>query len=132
MNKELMVSLFTTDKELLNTYHIESPASAEVCAERTFSDMKKAGCKVHLIEKNNEVIGFYGIEGKNFLTGFFLTPENRNTSTIDLFWKKVESHFDKDYHIGIYKKNTRAEKFLERKTNIKHEIQDIVLFTVKR
>lgn len=38
------------------------------------------------------------------LTGFFLTPENRNAAMIELFWGKVNKHFDSDYFVGLYKK----------------------------
>ena len=132
MNKELMTKLFSTDKDLLDTYHILAPNSAEVCAEKTLKDLQDSNVEIHLIEKNNEVIGYYGIEGNAFLTGFFLTPENRDAATIELFWKKVEKHFKKDYLVALYAKNTRAINFMNKKTQHKHVINDVVLFTVRR
>lgn len=133
MNKELLTNLFSTDKELLNTYHILAPASAEICAERTLKDLTDAKVEVHLIKKNNEVIGYYGIERNFFLTGFFLTPENRSKSMVELFWKKVESHFTSNYAVCLYTKNIRAMNFMNKKTNEKHVVDnDTVLFTVRR
>lgn len=133
MNQELLAKLFATDSDLLSKYHILAPNSAEVCAERTMNDLINADVKIHLIEKNNEVIGYYGIEGVAFLTGFFLTPENRTPAMIELFWRRVEKHFDKDYFVGLYTKNTRAIKFMNKKTTEKYETKsDIVLFKVRR
>ena len=132
MNQELLTKLFSTDSELLSKYHILAPNSAEVCAERTFKDLQDSKVVVHLIEQNGEVIGYYGIEGTAFLTGFFLTPENRNKEMIHYFWNKVDSSFKKDYFIGVYPKNTRAIDFLNKKTTIKYEVNNAVFFKVRR
>jgi len=133
MTKELLAKLFSTDSDLLSKYHILAPNSAEVCAERTFKDLQDSKVVVHLIEQNGEVIGYYGIEGTAFLTGFFLTPENRTSSMIELFWRRVEKHFDKDYFVGLYTKNTRAIDFMNKKTTEKYETKnDVVLFKVRR
>ena len=132
MTKELLAKLFSTDKDLLEKYHLLAPNSAEVCAEKTMEDLEASKCKIHLIKHNNEVIGYYGIEGTAFLTGFFLTPEHRNKSTIDLFWKIVDAEFNKDYFVGLYKKNTRAIDFMNKKTDIKYDTKDTVLFKVRR
>lgn len=114
MNKELMTELFNTDMELLSTYHVLAPNSAEVCAERTISDLKD--CYVYTYEKNGQIIGYYGIKGSQ-VAGFFITPENRNKEVITEFWNEVESHFHKEYYCGLYNKNTRAINFI-RKMNI--------------
>lgn len=134
MTKELMIELFSTDQELLSTYHIEAPNTAEVCAERTWKDLQDSDVELHLIEKNGKVIGYYGIERSPMqcLTGFFLTPENRNAAMIELFWGKVNQHFDSDYFVGLYSKNTRAIDFMNKKTQTKYEVDNIVLFKVKR
>ena len=133
MNKELMTKLFSTDKALLESFHIIAPNSAENCAARTFKDLEDNNVVTYLIEKNNEVIGYYGIEGSAFLTGFFLTPENRDRATIDLMWKKIESHFPGNFLTCLYTKNTRAIDFMTKKTPEMHKVgNDVVLFTVRR
>lgn len=133
MDKELLTKLFRTDSELLSKYHILAPNSAEVCAERTLKDLNDSNVEIHLIKQNNEVIGYYGIEGSSFLTGFFLTPEFRTPAVVELFWGRVEQHFEKDYFVGLYTKNTRAIKFMNKKTTDKYETKnDIVLFKVRR
>jgi hypothetical protein len=135
MNKELLTNLFSTDTELLSKYHILAPASAEVCAERTYNDLVSHDVNIHLIKKDGEVIGFYGIEKNaytNCLTGFFLKPEHRNKEQITDFWSQVDSNFDKDYYIGVFSKNDKAIKFLTKKTTTKYNVNDIVLFRVGR
>jgi N-acetylglutamate synthase-like GNAT family acetyltransferase len=135
MNKELLTELFSTDKELLSTYHILAPSTAEICAERTLNDLKENNVEIHLIEQDNKVIGYYGIEKDgwvNNLTGFFLKPEFRTKENIVNFWNKIENNFDKDYYIGVYAKNTRAIEFLNKKTTTKYESDDIVVFKVGR
>jgi hypothetical protein len=136
MNKELLTELFSTDADLLNVYHILAPNSAEVCAERTMNDLIDANVKVCLIQKNNRVIGYYGIENRenlSFLTGFFLTPENRTKEMIQYFWTKVDSEFDSDYFAGLHSKNTRAIDFLSKKTEQKYNLDNnVVLFQIRR
>lgn len=132
MNKELLTKLFATDSDLLSKYHILAPNSAEVCAERTFNDLINADVKIHLIEKNNEVIGYYGIEGVAFLTGFFLKPEHRNKEMIHYFWNKVDSHFNKDYFVGLYTRNTRAIDFVNKKAISKYELDGSVFLKIRR
>ena len=67
MNKEQLAELFSTDKELLSIYHILAPNTAEICAERTLNDLKEANVEIHLIEQDNEVIGYYGIEKNGWI-----------------------------------------------------------------
>lgn len=135
MNKQNLTDLFSTDSDLLCKYHVLAPNTAEVCAERTLNDMKEANVIIHLIEKNDEIIGFYGIEKNklyNNLTGFFLKPKYRTKEHITDFWNKVDANFDKDYYVGVYSKNTRAIEFLSKKTTTKYEHKDIVVFKVGR
>lgn len=131
MNKELLTELFNTDKELLSTYHILAPNSAEVCAERTLDDLK--GSYVYSFEKDDEVIGYYGINGLS-LTGFFIKPSNRNKETITKFWNEIESNFTKDYYCGLYNRNTRAIKFIRQKSIEEFPIPtwDGTFFKIKR
>jgi len=135
MNKELLTELFSTDKDLLSMYHIEAPNSAEICAERTLKDMKDANVEIVLITKDIEVIGYYGVEkfGKlDFLTGFFLKPENRSKEQISKFWNEVDSKFTNGYLSGVYSKNTRAIEFLNKKATSSYKLDDIVIFQIGR
>ena len=135
MNKELLTELFSTDTDLLSTYHILAPNTAEVCAERTMNDLIKYNVDIHLIKQNTEVIGYYGIEkkeGLEYLTGFFLKPEHRTKKHITDFWNIVDSSFNSDYFACVFDKNTRAIEFLNKKTTTKYEIDNIVLFKVGR
>ena len=132
MNQELLTELFKTDQALLDKFHILAPNSAEVCAEKTYNDLVANKVDIHLIEKNNEVVGYYGIEGKSFLTGFFLKPEHRNKEMIEYFWTAVNTHFTKDFYVGLYQKNTRAIDFINKKAISKYEFNDSVFLKVRR
>lgn len=135
MNKEILTELFSTDPDLLSKYHIIAPNSAEACAEKTLNDLADCNVEVHLIKENDEIIGYYGLENKDgmgSLTGFFLKPEYRTKEHITKFWKEVDSHFDKDYFIGVFARNTRVIEFLKKKTTMKYEIDNVVLFRVGR
>lgn len=135
MNKELMIELISTDPELLNIYHIEAPNTAEICADRTIRDLKTANSYVYTIDETGETIGYYGIErgfSIDYLTGFFIKPKYRTKERIIDFWKEVESKFEKEFYVGVYKKNTRAIKFLNKKTNEKYEATDHVFFKIKK
>lgn len=135
MTKEQLINLYETDKDLLNIYHIEAPNTAEVCAERTLADLKDSNVEIHLINKNNEIIGYYGIEKNgwiNNLTGFFLKPEFRTKENIIDFWNKVDNNFDRDYYIGVYPKNIRVIEFLNKKTKEKYESNGCIFFKVRR
>jgi hypothetical protein len=136
MNKELLTKLYSTDPELLSKYHILAPNSAEVCAERTCSDLKEWNVDIKLIKKDNEIIGYYGIERLNtgmcFLTGFFLTPENRTKEQVTKFWNEVDSNFNQDYFVSVFKKNDKAIKFLNKKANMMRESNNVVVFRIGR
>jgi len=131
MNKELLIELFSTDDDLLNKYHISAPNSVEVCAERTLDDLN--GSAVYLFERDSNLIGYYGISGSS-LTGFFITPENRNKEVISAFWNEVESKFTKDYYCGLYNKNTRAIEFIRKKSIEEYPVKewDGIFFKIKR
>jgi len=135
MTKELLAELFSTDSALLEKFHILAPNSAEVCAERTLKDLQESNVEIHLIKKKEKVIGYYGLELTPYmdsLTGFFLTPENRTKEDIENFWTEVHSKFNRDFFVGLYDKNTRAIKFIEKESSFKTLINNIVLFKVKK
>lgn len=135
MNKELLTELFKSDENFIGKFHNLSPATAEICAEKTFNDLSQYCVDFHLLKQNQEVIGYYGIErkeGLSYLTGFFLKPNYRTKEVITKFWNEVDSHFNTDYFIGVFAKNTPAIEFLSKKTTTKYEIDNTVLFRVGR
>ncbi len=131
MNKELMTELFSTDDDLLKVYHILAPNTAEICAERTLSDL--VGSSIFLFERDSRIIGYYGIQGTT-LTGFFIKPEDRNKEIISEFWNEVQSNFTKDYYCGLYNRNTRAIKFIRKKSIEEYPIKELdgIFFKIKR
>ena len=135
MNKEILTNLFSSDSDFILKYHNLAPTSAEICAEKTFNDLCNYNVDLRLIEKNNEIIGYYGIEkneGLSYLTGFFIKPEYRTKEVITDFWKQVDSNFNTDYFVGVFAKNIPAINFLNKKTTTKYEIDNTVLFRVGR
>lgn len=132
MDKDLLTQFFKEDSELLNKYHISAPNTAENCAERTLNDLKEANVETYLFTIDNEIIGYYGIESKVFLTGFFIKPAHRNKRIITEFWNQVSSNFKGDFYAALYIKNTRAMDFLRKQSITETVVDDAVLFRIKR
>lgn len=131
MEREELIELFKSDTDLLSKYHILAPNSAEVCSQRTIEDLN--GSEIFKFEKDGKLIGYFGIKG-SCLTGFFVSPENRNFKTLSEFWKEIESKFTKDYYCGLYIKNTRAIEFIRKKAIQEFPIEshDGIFFKIKR
>lgn len=112
-SKDFLKECFNTDKDLVEKWHIEAPSNSEVCASRTFDDLKNTiSFKFYKIESNNDVVGFFGTEGDFAITSFFVKPEYRDKSS--LIWDKMREKVKPPFMCGIYKKNLRAAKFLEK------------------
>lgn len=111
---------FAADKDLLTTYHIEATKGLDACVNRTCKDLTTSNIDVYKIMFSNEIVGFFGIENlvdMKALTGFFLKPEFRDKKKE--FWNCIESEIkDPTFLCGIYKKNVRASKFLEKRNGI--------------
>lgn len=113
--KAILNECFSEDEELLNKYHIEAPASLSTCVEKTHLDLQNAQVQFYTLLNNDKLIGYFGMETGTFLTGFFIKPEYRNKEIIKEFWNIVNNKFNnKEFYCGIYKKNERAMKFLEK------------------
>src|SRR4051812_3169984 len=82
---------FSSDKELIDTYHIQSGGSVEDCVNRTFEDLKQADISFEffVVNKDNNFVGFFGSEKLgtiNYLTTIFVKPEYRNSEDLKSFW----------------------------------------------
>jgi hypothetical protein len=115
ITKEILVECFSTDSELLSTYHIASGNTAEFCANKTFEDLKTAlpSFQFFRVENDNNLIGFFGSEDK-YLTTIFVKPEYRNKKDLNEFWGLILNHFNGPFNTCIYEKNSRCAKFYER------------------
>ncbi len=92
--KSTLEDCFATDLDLLNRWHIESPAPLVKCVERTYCDLMACEDIVFykLFDLSN-LIGYFCKEtdkyGNKYLTGFFLKPEYRTEESKKEFWEKV-------------------------------------------
>lgn len=114
--KEVLQECFSTDKDLISTYHIESGSNLDICVDRTAQDLSLAdeSFKLFLIYQDNELAGFFGKEHDNYLTTIFVKPSYRSRSAMEKIWEIISSHFISDYYTAIYSKNTRAASFYSR------------------
>lgn len=128
----LILECFATDTELLEKWHIEAPASLEICAAKTTKDLLDLKVSVYCIEKHNKVIGYFGkeiVDDNQFLTGFFIKPEYRTKNNIKEFWNKVNTIMGgTSFFCGIYKKNKRAYNFLMKNNGIPFENENSIFF----
>ena len=116
--KQVLLECFESDSELLEKWHIESGTSLDNCINRTYNDLQECNVSFYVLKDNDKIIGYFGIENNNFLTGFFLKLEYRTKDNILEFWNIVDSKFEGNYMIGVYKKNEPAVEFLKKKTPV--------------
>lgn len=117
--KDILEECFATDLDLLNRYHIEAPAILSTCVKRTYDDLMACDDIVfYKVFENNNLIGYFCKEkdkyDNKYLTGFFLKPVYRKSEYVKRFWDIVDKEIGEDYLIGLYEKNSRAVKFVER------------------
>jgi hypothetical protein len=123
-HRATLTECFASDKELITKWHIAS-GKLEDCVERTFKDMADAKIEMFKLIEDNKCVGYFGLEGDSFLSGFFLKPEFRSKKDINNFWNIIDNVFDnKPYYSGVYLKNTRAIKFLSKKGRVVLEVPD--------
>lgn len=128
--KNIILECFSTDKDLIEKWHIVSGSGLENCTNKTVDDLKEFKVNVYKLTQDNKLIGYFGIENNTHLTGFFIKPEFRNKEIIQEFWNIVDSKFNNTYMIGIFKKNVPAMKFLEKKTSIRLEPNNQSVFFI--
>lgn len=119
MYREYLKNLFSSDKDFLMDFHNHNNLSLEECVDITLDCFKKASnFKLFEIKIDNKNIGFFGKEiynNKEFLTGFFIKPEFRKKETINKVVKDfIYPNFNNGFFCGIYSKNKKAMKFIEK------------------
>lgn len=108
----LIVNCYQTDVDLYTKFHV-TPGSLSKCVDRTVTDFLNHNIKIYKLEENGSLIGYFGEEDIDRLTGFFIIPKYRKTHK-NLVWNMIKSHFPNDFNTGIYTKNVRAAKFLKK------------------
>lgn len=116
--KDILSECFSSDKDLLDKWHIESGTSLENCVNRTYNDLKQLNIEFYPLYEDSKLIGYFCKEevyNLSFLTGFFIKPEYRKKEYIKEFWNIVNNKFNnKQFYAGIYEKNIPAINFLKR------------------
>ncbi len=111
-NYEVIRDMFSKDSILLNKWHINSEYGPESCINRTIEEVKTFKnfqfFEVHLADK---LIGFFGIEGDNFLSTLFLLPEYRTSKYINFFWQMITSRLKNEFYSAMYAKNIPCINF---------------------
>lgn len=127
--KDILRECFESDKDLIEKYHIVSGQGLEKCIEKTYEDLCQCEkLDFYTLEVDKKFAGYFGIEIYEegyYLTGFFLMPDYRNSKFIKEFWKIVYKFAKFKFICGIYKKNERAKRFLEKKLFLVQELIDI-------
>lgn len=117
----LIHKFYAQDKELIAKYHVlaSDEATVKECAEHTIKVFKDSVCDFRFFKLSTEkdLIGYFGTEvaDTNMLTGFFINPKYRKTAYIRKFWRIIDNHFSGVYFTGIYPKNLRGIKFIEKR-----------------
>lgn len=132
--RDTLFYCFSTDKELIDKWHIESGSRLNNCVNRTLKDLLICDNLVMYIIMVDEVIAAYfckeELYGLNAMTGFMIIPKFRNKDFITKFWIKVMGVFNiKEFYVGVYTKNEAAIKFLNKKGSV--FIQDDIKTIIK-
>lgn len=111
---------FSQDSDLVEKYHIAAGTGLESCVQRTVEDLDNCheSFKFYKVENEGKLFGFFGKEHINnisYLTSFFVMPQYRNSSDLRNYWNLVNDMFVRQpFLVGIYAKNERASKFLNK------------------
>ena len=128
------MDLFSTDKDLIEKYHIEAPASVYQCAIRTLQDLSDANVSLYSMLDDGEIVGYIGEEclenSVKGLSGFFIVPVKRTKSFIIKFWDAVKRIMGDIVLCGLYVKNTRAISFIEKVCSDIFKHNDKVIFKI--
>lgn len=122
---------YANDPELLEKYHILAPTDCESAVNDTVLRFvhAQASSKFTMIclYDGNNFFGYFCIDSRGndwLLCGFFIMPEYRTSTFIEKFWRVVMQYSLKhplwgksaqSLYCGLYKQNTRAGQFLEKK-----------------
>lgn len=112
--EECLRKYFSTDKELIEKWHIAAGKDVETCVQRTLKDLKNNTANTFVLFELEDNSGFFGIEDNNFLTTFFIHPKNRTKESLHSIWSIINSKLDVNFKSSLFTKNTPAIKFFLR------------------
>lgn len=134
--KNVIYECFSTDQELIDEYHVEAGTDLDTCVDRTFKDLLTIkDLKFNTIIEDGKICGFFGVHDLGNITsmaGYFLKNEYRNKESVLHFWRLVEKTINKkEFLVGVYKKNTRAVRFLKKKSSNFVEYNEGLIFKIE-
>lgn len=111
MNKQDLFDLYSLDPELYEKWHIRAGEGIEICVDDTWNIIKDH--ELYLFD-----FGYFSINRNDdiapVLWGFFIKPEYRNPEGRQLFIRELYNAMPRIFLSGLYNKNIRAIKFLEK------------------
>jgi hypothetical protein len=129
---------FSTDKDLIDKWHIASGKDLEHCVQRTLKDLKTNVFPSFVFYEIENDVGFFGIEESGeYLTTFFINPKNRNKEDIKVIWNTMLEALKPNFKSGLFKKNTPAINFFLKNEGRmiaegKHNNEDYIIFEFNR
>jgi hypothetical protein len=113
--KSIVEECFSGDEDLLNKYHIKAGRGLDECVADTYNVLKMYTAfdfEFYKIDDDG-LVGFIGVEPSiRHLTTFCLKKQCRTKENKWKLWEMINSFFEKGFMCGIYKRNSRAIKFL--------------------
>lgn len=114
--RPILEECFALDEPFINQWHIAAGNGLKACIDQTVSDLSSADAtfRFYKVEDNERLVGFFGIEGINYLTTIFINPEHRTKDKVLNVWNLIRSHFPKEFYTAVYGKNTPAINFYSK------------------
>lgn len=111
---KIFTECWKTDPSIYTTWH-ETPGTLEECVKKTVDELIESKeqydlLRFYKIELDNQLIGFYGTEGR-YLTTIFIVPEFRKEYRSQI-WNMIKEDLGDNFMTALYTKNIRAIKFM--------------------
>lgn len=111
MIKKDLYSLYSSDPELVEKWHIKAGEGIDICVEDTWNIIKEH--ELYLFD-----FGYFSIDRYSdivpTLGGFFIKPDYRTSQGKQQFIDELCKTMPKIFFSGLHNKNIRGIKFLEK------------------
>lgn len=112
LDKDFLKYCYDKDNDLINKYHQKAGEGIDVCIEDELNVIKNNNVQIFkMYDVNDNLIGYFGKQSENTLTGYFILPEYRKSQEIHT---KILDSFTKPTYTAVYLKNIPALKFLKK------------------
>lgn len=110
---DIIKELYATDQNFIDKYHIYAGQGYELCCERTMKDLVNHNIPIQGIYDNNDLVGYFGKENPEVLTGLFIKPKYRKDK--DKIWQMIKDNFENNFYTYVYMKNLPAYYFYKKR-----------------